>query len=103
MQNNLNYSTNVVRVDLTKVTDGGLNLNGNSGKHEKSSESGYIFMYRKKIKSCMTENMRTVTADCTGSNSMSEISCVNNTSNGSKYYIPVSLGENKQSSRSTTA
>lgn len=48
MQNNLNYSTNVVRVDLTKVTDGGLNLSGNSGKDEKSSESVYIFMYRKK-------------------------------------------------------
>lgn len=57
----------------------------------------------KKNKSCMTENVRPVTADCTGSNSMSEISCVNNTSNVSKYYIPVSLGENKQSSRSTTA
>lgn len=28
MQNNLNYSTNIVRVDLTKVTDGGLNLSG---------------------------------------------------------------------------
>lgn len=92
MQNNLNYSTNVVRIDLTKVTDGGLNLSGNSGKDEKLSQSGYIFMYRKKIKSCMTENVRTVTADCTGSNSMSEISCVSNTSNVSKHYILVKYG-----------
>lgn len=39
----------------------------------------------------MTENVRTVTADHIGSNSMSETSCVNNNCNIGKPYILVTV------------
>lgn len=61
-----------ISIGLPEVAeDGSSNLRGNSGKDEKSSESGYIFTKRR-VKSYISENVRPLTPDHSGSNSKTE-------------------------------